>query len=243
MKRSIRIGNRIFRHHKVCETITGQILRAIQYHNINFVFDVGANKGQYARELFSMGYNGKIISFEPVRKSYDLLFLERIKNKYSDCDWEIHSRCAIGEKEDKLKINVSDYDETSSFLQQSSTRDIGRDYGKYIGKEVVPVHSFDNIFKKYEESFPGKNYFLKLDVEGYEWNIFKGMKTSWKGLKGIQVESAFVPLWDDAKLYQDIIKLVESKGFKLFAVHSITNNEKTGQTLAFDLIFFKEGEE
>jgi hypothetical protein len=40
---------------------------------VNCILDVGANRGQYALELRKLGYKENIISFEPVKESFDEL--------------------------------------------------------------------------------------------------------------------------------------------------------------------------
>tara|TARA_A100001015_G_C14629876_1_gene571253 strand:+ start:394 stop:615 length:222 start_codon:yes stop_codon:yes gene_type:complete len=40
--------------------------KMISFHNIDTVIDVGANIGQYGQELRRNGFQGKIISIEPL---------------------------------------------------------------------------------------------------------------------------------------------------------------------------------
>jgi hypothetical protein len=40
---------------------------------INCVIDVGAYHGEYGQLLRAIGYKGRIVSFEPVKSSYDIL--------------------------------------------------------------------------------------------------------------------------------------------------------------------------
>ncbi len=47
--------------------------RLLAYHNIDLVFDVGTNIGQYAKLLRELGYSGRIVSFEPRSSAYSQL--------------------------------------------------------------------------------------------------------------------------------------------------------------------------
>jgi hypothetical protein len=42
-------------------------------YGINLIFDVGANTGQYGLKARALGYQGRIISFEPVFSSFNKL--------------------------------------------------------------------------------------------------------------------------------------------------------------------------
>jgi len=64
--------------------------RLLAYHNIDLVFDVGTNIGQYAKLLRELGYSGRIVSFEPRSSAYSqsipnsfVSFLPRIARSIS----------------------------------------------------------------------------------------------------------------------------------------------------------------
>src|ERR1700747_2841378 len=59
---------------------------------INLVLDVGANGGQFACEIREYGYQGRIVSFEPISSVHAQL-VERAKG---DRNWIIADRTAIG---------------------------------------------------------------------------------------------------------------------------------------------------
>ena len=46
-------------------TAVDSIMNVINHYRIDLVFDIGANTGQFAREIRSAGYNGELHSFEP----------------------------------------------------------------------------------------------------------------------------------------------------------------------------------
>ena len=49
------------------------ILKTLNHFKIDIVIDIGANKGQFAEKLINIGFNKKILSFEPMEKVYEIL--------------------------------------------------------------------------------------------------------------------------------------------------------------------------
>jgi hypothetical protein len=77
--------------------------RLLAYNNIDLVFDVGANIGQYAKLLRELGYSGRIVSFEPLSSAYSRL--KAVSEK--DPLWEIAPQAAIGNQEGEIIINIA----------------------------------------------------------------------------------------------------------------------------------------
>lgn len=97
------------------------------YLNIDMVFDVGANVGQYARQLRTkVLYQGNIVSFEPLPQA--ALQLRNLAS--NDLRWSVHE-CALDEVPGKAQFNVMAGDQFSSLLEPSAEFE-GRFHGQHI---------------------------------------------------------------------------------------------------------------
>ena len=43
------------------------LVKSLSNNNISSIIDVGANNGQFAEEVFKNGFNGHVLSFEPLK--------------------------------------------------------------------------------------------------------------------------------------------------------------------------------
>src|SRR5579862_2380847 len=76
---------------------------ALAAHKVNLVFDVGANTGQFGRELRQLGYRGRIVSFEPLSAAW-----AKLKDaSNNDPMWEVSPRCAIGSEDGEIEIHIA----------------------------------------------------------------------------------------------------------------------------------------
>lgn len=50
-----------------------QLIRSLDYQDVDLVVDVGANEGQFGLKLIEAGYSGDIISVEPLSLAYEVL--------------------------------------------------------------------------------------------------------------------------------------------------------------------------
>ena len=105
------------------------------------IFDIGANTGQSIERFNNLFNDPLVYSFEPNKKSYDIL-----KNKYKDKKNYIFN-FAFGDQIENKKFNINLWDQTSSFYEINNKYHTLRD-NKTLIKENVPVDTLDNFTKK-----------------------------------------------------------------------------------------------
>lgn len=144
------------------------------------VIDVGANIG-YHTLLFAklVGLTGKVYAFEPHPETFALLKKNVEVNKYTNV---IIEQKAITNKSETVKLyaDAEGRNTDNSILKTNRTTD------KYI---EVPAISLDEYFQK----IPTVN-FIKMDIEGGEYQALQGMQKLLPQNKNIKMITEFTPV-------------------------------------------------
>jgi FkbM family methyltransferase len=211
-----------------------QLLRGLERFDIDVVFDVGANTGQFASELRTVGYSGTIVSFEPLSDAFESL----TKHARSDVRWQIHPRCAIGDFDGEIDINISGNSVSSSVLPMMEAHSGAAEQSAYVGAERVPIFRFDSAAAAYLSE--SSRYLIKIDAQGFEWQVLDGTGEMLRGAQGVLCELSLVPLYEGQRLWQEIIQRLEREGFTLWSIQNGFTDSRDGRTLQIDGIFFRE---
>lgn len=211
----------------------GRTKKILDYNQINLVLDVGANKGQYYNFMRTLGYSGKIISFEPLSDAHS--YLEKISKK--DPLWEIAPRTAIGDEEGKISINIAGNSESSSLLPMLDRHKNSSPQSAYIGCETVKITRLDSLCSSYVDR--DTTVFLKIDVQGYEQKVLEGSKGILPKIKGIQLEVSILPLYQGELLFEDMLNYMNNLGYSMTYINPTFFDLMTGQMLQADVIFLK----
>ena len=174
----------------------------------DIIIDIGANIGYYVLLEAKLATKGKIFAIEPVPTNMDLLKKNIELNEYTNI--KVFEE-AIGDKIGSSKMYIYDKGNWCSFSDNLS--------GKIIGTKDVKLNTLDNFIK---ENLNGKfPNLLRMDVEGYEYYIFKGMKDliiSKKPLKiFIEIHTPQLNLTTPEKL-NEIIETMKKNNFKIRAI-------------------------
>ena len=180
-----------------------QLVNTLKMTGINVVFDIGANEGQFAKEIREHGYSGKIISFEPLTSARkNLLAFAAL-----DLGWHVHEQSAIGNQNGEIEIHIAGNSVSSSVLPMLESHSSAAVGSTYVGSERVPIFKLDSIANKYLDK--NSNLFVKIDTQGYEWQVLDGANESLKRAQGVLCELSLVPLYYEQRLWRDIVERLD----------------------------------
>jgi len=206
---------------------------SLRNFKIDLVLDVGANVGQFASELRQGGFAGKIVSFEPLTQAH----AELQQASEADPLWDVYPRCALGDHEGEVEINIAGNSQSSSILPMLESHRSAAPESSYKEKEVVAIKKLDSIAGHYLKA--ARSPFLKIDTQGFEWQVLDGAREVLPSIQGILVELSLVPLYEGQHLWRDVIDRLEAEGFTLWTFQPTFSNQLTGQTLQVDGVFYR----
>ncbi|MDG4476042.1 FkbM family methyltransferase [Thiovibrio frasassiensis] len=213
---------------------TAQIVSSLHKFGIDLILDVGANQGQFASEIRGGGYRGNIISFEPLSEAHSVL--RRVSQR--DAKWYVHPRCALGDYNGEVNINIAGNSVSSSILPMLDAHQRAAPASIYQGREVVPLQTLDAVSGDYLVN--AHKSFLKIDTQGFEWQVLDGARDTLPYIRGVLLELSLVPLYEGQHLWREIIDRLETEGFVLWSLLPGFTDPVDGQTLQVDAVFYRQ---
>jgi FkbM family methyltransferase len=185
--------------------------------NPNICIDVGANVGDYSREILE-NTNSTVYCFEPLPDSFSKLL--EIKNIYGDRFIPINK--GVGERDEYLNLyfnkDVSAHATFSTEVQEVP-------YLKNQSIERIEVVKLDSFFQQFGDKSID---FIKIDTEGFEWEVLNGARNVLKTHKPklIQIEFNWHQLFRSHTLYAFSEIFSNYKTFQLVPNGMIERNPK-----------------
>tara|TARA_R110000803_G_scaffold188348_1_gene250738 strand:- start:1857 stop:2555 length:699 start_codon:yes stop_codon:yes gene_type:complete len=172
-------------------------------------FDVGCNKGFYTQNLIDIfGQNNTFHLFDASDR-----FLNISKGKFSGMDNIKLFNSAVSDSVGEIEFyELEDGDNDVEGMSSVNNRSVFKDYTSI--KKVINSTTLDVFI---EVNKVGDIDFIKIDTEGHELNVLKGMSKalSDKKIKFIQIEYGDC-LLETGKNLNDIIDFLLKYEYKLF---------------------------
>lgn len=213
-------------YHGVAATLEHRA--ALEPYRFSSVVDIGANRGQFTLLMAGLRPDAAILAFEPLVEPYRKLV-------------ELTARwprvqafnMAIGPKRTSLPMNVAKRDDSSSLLpitdlQEQIFPHTGLDH--QVEVQVAPLGDFLN-----EQDLAGPSL-MKIDVQGYELEVLKGVRDQLGRIDVIYIEASFLQLYQGQPLAADVIDVLNGDGFRLTTIHNLVT-APDGRAVQADFLF------
>ena len=188
----------------------------------NITVDVGANIGLHTLNMARIvGNTGRVFAFEPDPSNFEILEKNVKINNYQNI---ILEQKAVGDKHGRTTLYQSEHPGRHRIFPQTK---------QAKGQVQVELTSLDKYFT--DSNLANKINFIKIDVEGFEFSVLKGMKNILKNNKKIKIlfenmqintiQAGFTPI--------EVLNYLTSYDFKLFCLDErtkkllhVSNNEE-----------------
>jgi FkbM family methyltransferase len=230
------VGNRhafVRRRARAWFSYRSQLQTILQTTQTNLVLDIGANEGQFCRELREI-YSGEVWSFEPV----DSVFKVLSAASQNDELWRVH-RLALGASFGTHVIRVARETSLSSF-RNSTSFGVAR-FGQEMTQdreERVTVKRLDEVMGASGINADDRNMFLKMDTQGFDLDVFQGLGDWLKRVVAIQTELSLISIYEDAPHWTEAILVYEKAGFGVVGLYPVTKNTD-GRVIEYDCLLIR----
>jgi FkbM family methyltransferase len=144
----------------------------------------------------------------------DVQEAERLRSKYKDDPMIAVYPLGLYREDTELKFTVNEHRALNSLF---SVDDEMLRRNDYMRKAFTPVATQTANVRSIDSFFAGKPiHFLKLDVEGAEYDVLCGASAALRSsVLAVRAEVVFTPVYKDAAAFGDVHKLLVEEGFEL----------------------------
>jgi FkbM family methyltransferase len=194
--------------------LSNRLIEEIEKHKINIFWDIGANIGAISMPLLKKFNNLEAVLFEPSAEVAGRLIRNLAHNP------DLYSRVTI------LTIALSDSEGINNFHVSNETFNsgvsgLGYSENRYKFAVGVQTYTGDSLVESKKFAPP---QLIKIDVEGYELEVFKGLKNTLSKYHPIIIfEHSVYRLKERNQPIDTVTKFLETLGY---SVYSQLSNKK-----------------
>lgn len=195
------------------------------------VLDIGANNGEFSKEIFEHLPSAQVYAFEPLSDCFATMqtALQHLPRFHG-------FNIALGDATGETAMQRSSFHPSSSLRTMAALHKTL--YPKTAGAktETIRIARLDDVAQDLQLH---GNVMIKLDVQGFEDKVIAGGAETFKKASLVLIETSFVELYEGQPLFGDIHDQLRSLGFSYYGAAAEHRNPNTGELLYQDSIFTK----
>ncbi len=186
----------------------------------HLIFDVGAYRGDFARDALRVWPSARVACFEPLEKAAEQI--EALRTSHPGID--LHRGVLGSEFRQEVEFNMAET--ASSVLREHHA--------------IHPVSKVTQwtIDSAVHDWYAGKAPdLLKLDVQGFELHVLKGGTGSLPRIGAILAEVNLLDIHQGAPLLDEIVGWLAAHGFVAYDICGVTRRPLDGALWQIDMLF------
>jgi|ERR1700680_189923 len=203
--------------------------RIILGGGVKTVWDVGAHIGQYAAQLQSHRYVGRIISIE----ANDVSFEKLAERAGGSARWTTIA-VAIADSVGESVLNVAANGQSSSLLPMAQRHRSASPSSRYVGSQPVKTTTLDALQAQLRPALP---FFLKLDLQGSELAALQGAPSVLGSAVACEIELSFTELYEGGASWLTVVNYLVAAGFHICDVERVFFDDASGDLLQVNALF------
>ena len=201
--------------------------------SINTIIDIGAHIGKYSIIQRKKYPNAIIYAFEPLHDAYFQLI-----SHFEDDPNFFAKNVALGNENKTIDFIKSSRKSSSSVLHLAESHKSAFPDSAKETTQKIKMMRLDDYFLRGKKSIKD-NLIIKIDVQGYEYEVLLGGKQTIQKATTIICEVSFYELYINQKLFKDVLDLLTNYGFRFTGVLNQIYHPQNGMILQANAIFKK----
>jgi FkbM family methyltransferase len=213
--------------------LDGALAAVLRAQRVNCVLDVGANIGQFARKLRSVGYTGRIVSFEPSPKALPAL----TALAEHDANWIVRpvGLAAVAGTAQLHLYASSDFDSLHAPLPSGHERFSAL---SSVGKAEITLSTLALERPTATAGINCPRLLLKSDTQGHDLDVLRG-EPGLPNVVAVLVELSAQAIYEDQPHMTTIIERLQADGFMPVAFQPINRAADRLRVVEFDGLFMR----
>ena len=167
--------------------------------------DIGAHYGYYSLVAGTRYLNNRVIAFEPSPQNYEILKKNIERNGLNNV--KLYNM-AVSDRDGVGDFIIAEHSDNCGFYDHPLTRS--------LEKVQIRTTALDSLVK----DVPEQHAIVKIDVEGHEISVLKGMSNLLRKIEDAELFIEFNPKMISRSGHEpaDLLNLIDSMGFDIFFI-------------------------